>query len=768
MGMVVAVLSGFVLALAAPYLYRITGRAAGWIFAVLPAGLAVYFATHIGAIEAGQTVSVTYEWVPALGISLSFYLDGLSLLFALLIAGIGALIVIYSGGYLEGHPQLGLFFAFILTFMGSMLGLVMADNAITLFVFWELTSLSSYFLIGFDHEREIARSSALQALLVTGLGGLALLAGLLLLGQVDGGLEISAWLGQGGTVQSHALYPLILLLVLCGAFTKSAQAPFHFWLPSAMEAPTPVSAYLHSATMVNAGIYLLARLNPILGGTHLWIYAVTVTGGITMLMGAMQALQQTDMKRILAYSTVSVLGTLTLLLGLGSEQAIKAAMVLLLAHALYKAAMFLVAGAVDHGTGVRDINRLSGLRHAMPMVALAASVAALSMAGLPPLFGFIGKEMLYQAALETQPTRLLLIAVAVLTSMLLVAVAWIVGVRPFIGEKITTPKDPHDPPVSLWIGPGLLAGLGLLFGLLPDLLERSILSPSVEAVLGRPSAMDLALWHGLNPGLALSAVTFAGGAGIYAGRNVLLATASRVATVTRWGPAAWYDVTLIGLNRVALAQTRLLQSGYLRVYLLTVVGIIAVLGGYTLIRGAQVVGPAAGFDIRFYELVLAVIMLLGAVVTARARSVLHSVVALGAVGYCVALIFVLFGAPDLGMTQFLIETLMVLLFVIVFYRMPRFKRLSSTGVRLRDVFVATLAGGLITALVLRATAVQWYPSVSTYFAEHSYPLAHGRNIVNVILVDFRALDTLGEITVLAVAGAGVYALLKLRPQKKED
>src|SRR5690349_5113126 len=310
MGMTAAVLSGFILALAAPGLCRFTGRAAGWALALLPLALTVYFASFLGAIGSGETFHVRHDWVPALGVDLSFRLDGLSLLFALLISGVGALVLVYAGGYLAGHPQLGRLYAFLLMFMASMLGLVLADNVLALFVFWELTSISSYLLIGFDHERREARAAALQALLVTGGGGLALLAGLLLLGQAGGSLELSTLLTQGDRLRSHPLYVPALVLILGGAFTKSAQFPFHFWLPGAMEAPTPVSAYLHSATMVKAGVYLLARLSPVLGGTDAWVWAVSAVGGTTMLVGAWMALVQTDLKRILAYSTVSTLGTL--------------------------------------------------------------------------------------------------------------------------------------------------------------------------------------------------------------------------------------------------------------------------------------------------------------------------------------------------------------------------------------------------------------------------------------------------------------------------
>ncbi|MBI2088067.1 MAG: NADH-quinone oxidoreductase subunit L, partial [Deltaproteobacteria bacterium] len=371
--MLFAVLSGFAAALLAPWIDRVGRGRTGWIIAVLPATLFAYFATFVASIRNGEVIRQSHAWIPSLGIDLSFTADGLSVLFALLISGIGALVVVYAGGYLAGHPQLGRFFSYLLLFMSAMLGLVLADNVIALFVFWELTTLSSYLLIGFDHEREAARSAALKSLLVTGIGGLALLAGLILLAQAGGSPELSALAKHGDAIRSHPLYAPILALILAGAFTKSAQVPFHFWLPAAMEAPTPVSAYLHSATMVKAGVYLLARLNPVLGGTDPWLFTVTTTGAVTMVVGAWMALQRTDLKLILAYSTVSALGVLTMLLGLGTPLAIKAASVFLLGHALYKGALFLIAGAVDHETGTRSFDRLGGLKKAMPLTALAAA-----------------------------------------------------------------------------------------------------------------------------------------------------------------------------------------------------------------------------------------------------------------------------------------------------------------------------------------------------------------------------------------------------------
>ena len=774
MVIIFAVLAGFVLAIIAPWLHRLARGATGWLLALLPAGLAVYFASLLGSVAHGEAIMVSRPWATGLGINLSFYIDGLSLLFAFMITGIGALVIIYAGSYLAGKPQLTRFYTLVLMFMASMLGVVLAGNLITIFVFWELTSLTSFLLIGLDHDRPGARAAALQALLVTGGGGLALMAGLLLLGQIGGSLELAALLSNGGAVREHALYLPALLLILLGAFTKSAQAPFHFWLPNAMEAPTPVSAYLHSATMVKAGVYLLARLSPLLGGTDEWHYLVTGAGILTMLLGALLALVQTDLKRILAYSTVSTLGALVLLLGLDTTLSVKAAMLFLLVHALYKGALFLVAGILDHETGTRDIRRLGGLARAMPITAAAAVLAALSMAGLPPMLGFINKELLYEAKLQAPRAALLVTVAGVVANMALVAVAGMVSLRPFFGRRGDPPKKPHEAPLALWLGPVVLAGLGLLNGLLPEALPSTLVSAAASAVRAQPTEIELALWHGVSPILALSVLTVVVGAAIYVEREALYRVLARFAPwvisllrhAGHWGPQRGYDLALRGLNSVAGAQTRILQSGYLRYYLIITILTTVGLAAFALVtRGGVAWSPEANTDVRFYEVLVGLLILAATVVAISSSSRLTSVAALGVVGYGVALIYTLFGAPDLAMTQFAIETLTVFLFVLVLYRLPRFARLTARPARVRDAVVALSAGALMTVLVLVTTAMPMESRLSPFFAENAVPLARGRNIDNVILVDFRGLDTLGEITVLSVAAIGVFALLKLRSDK---
>lgn len=770
--MLFAVLSGFIAALVAPFVHRLVERWSGWLFALLPIALFVYFTQFIGPVASAEGVISSYDLLPSLGINISFHVDGLSLLFALLITGIGTLVVVYSGSYLAGHPEQGIFFSYLLAFMASMLGLVLTDNAIILFVFWELTSLTSYFLIGFDHERAAARSAALQALLVTGLGGLALLAGLILMGNIGGTLEFSELMFSGDLIRFHPLYVPILLLIALGAFTKSAQVPFHFWLPSAMEAPAPVSTYLHSATMVKAGIYLLARLNPVLGDTVIWEALLTPFGAVTMLTGAYLAVLHTDIKRILAYTTISALGMMTMLLGIGTSIAIQACVVFLLAHALYKGALFLMAGAVSHETGTRDVTELGGLYEKMPLVAIGGCIAALSSAGVPPHLGFVGKEIVYRAVSD-ETTQIVLLGAMFLTSIAYVVVAGVVGYRPFFGKLRDYPTEPHQPDLGFWIGPALLAGLGLVVGIKPDLLESWLVAPAAAAIEFQPVAVELALWHGFHYSLLLSLCAFVLGALVYSKWDGFRANVSSLDYSVLWGPARWYDWLLSGISVIARITTRTLQSGHLHFYLLIIVATVIGLIGGSLLPQYLPLGLSRWSDVRVHEFVLAVVVLAATILVVRARKLITAVVSLGVVGYGVALFFLFFSAPDLAMTQFAIESLSVLLLVLVLFRLPEIERYSKTSERIRDALPALAFGGLMTVLVLTVTALSREARLAPFFAEHSYPDAKGLNVVNVILVDFRGLDTMGEITVLSIAAIGVFSLLKLflsgknKPEEKQ-
>ncbi len=761
--MFVAILGGLVVAALAPALQRGMPRHAGWLLALWPLALTVWFATLFPAVEGGTAYESITPWTGSLGVGLVFRIDALSLLFELLIAGIGTFILVYAGAYMGDAPATGRLFSLLILFMTSMVGLVAADNLLLLFIFWEGTSVASYLLIGLKHEEEKARKSALAALLVTGTGGLALLAGLLLLGGFDLGTRLSDLPLRAAEIKDGPFYAAIVVLVLLGAFTKSAQWPFSFWLPAAMVAPTPVSAYLHSATMVKAGIYLLARLNPVLGDTALWYDTLAIVGGITMLFGAVLAGQQTDLKLILAWTTVSGLGTLTFLLGIGSPAAVTAAMKFLPTHALYKAALFMVAGSVDHETGTRDIRQLHGLRRVMPITSLAALLAAFSQAGLPPFMGFVSKEITYKATLDSP----LLTAVAVLANAFMVAVAAVIVFEVFLGRKVIAPRPPHDGPLGLWLGALVLAVLGIAISVLVGFGGPTLVEPAAYLAMFHPEHVAVKLWAGLTgkagAAFALSLVTLALGWIFYRQQARLVALHERAERFLWRIPQRLYERALDGMQRGAAGLTRLVQGGLLRAYLATIVLTVLALAGSTLLRRADLALPAGDVPPRFHELLLAGAMTVAAVVIALARSRLLAVVALGVIGYGVALFFLFLGAPDLAMTQFAIETLSVVLFVLVLWRLPPFLSLSRPRAKFRDAVIAAIGGSLVAGLVLTTVSLSSPSRLASYFAETSYPLARGRNVVNVILVDFRGLDTLGEITVLSVAALGVYALLRVRP-----
>ncbi|MFW6240179.1 MAG: putative monovalent cation/H+ antiporter subunit A, partial [Thermodesulfobacteriota bacterium] len=702
-----------------------------------------------------------------LGAHLSFRMDGLSLVFALLVSGIGFLVVSYGSGYLSGDRDLGRFYLYVLAFMASMLGVVLADNLIAMFVFWELTGISSFMLIGFKHDQENSRYSGLQALLVTLAGGLALMAGLVMMGIVAESWEFSVLVERGDVLRRHGLYPAILAMVILGAFTKSAQFPFHFWLPNAMAAPTPVSAYLHSATMVKGGIYLLARFTPILGDTDLWFYAVTLGGAFTMVLGAHIAWQRSDLKQILAYSTVSGLGMLVMLIGIGTEIAVKAAMVFLIVHAFYKGCLFMAAGAIDHETGTREIDQLGGLWRVMPITAAATGLAALSMAGLPPLFGFVGKELIYETTLGAPALVVLLTGATVFAKALTMVAAGKVAIIPFFGPLKQTPKHAHEAPESMWRGPVILGVSGLLLGLAPGILAQPLVSAAMHAVLRAEHHAHLHLLPAEMSGKVLLSIgTILLGATTYLlwrrlGRWIIPATE----WFSRYGPERWYQWSLEGLVVLAKAQTRFLQNGYLRYYLMTILGTVMLLLGYTMFRRIPAIpaGTLEGIDL--HEWMVVALVAVGALLAITTRSRLTAVTALGVVGYGVALIYVMFNAPDLAMTQLSVETLTVILLVLVLHRLPRFEApLTGAATRLRDAVLAAVSGDIMTLTILVIAGLKTESLLTPFFAEKSWVLAKGRNVDNVILVDFRALDTMGEISVLAIAAIGVVALVKLRPK----
>ncbi len=722
------------------------------------------FAFQLPAVAAGQPVSLILPWIPSLDVDLAFHIDGLSLLFALLISVIGVLVILYAAAYLRHHPDLGRLQILLLAFMLSMLGLVTADNIILLFIFWELTTVTSFLLVGFDHEKEGARRSALQALMVTGAGGLALLVGLILLAETAGSYLLSEILASSVDLTADPLYLPILALVLIGAFAKSAQFPFHFWLPNAMAAPTPVSAYLHSATMVKAGIYLMARLQPELGGTDAWFYTLTVFGAVTAVWSSLMALRQTDLKLMLAWTTVMALGTLTMFLGSDQQIAVLAAMTFLIVHAFYKCALFLVIGNVDHGAGTRDIDKLGGLARFMPITALIAAAAGLSMAGVPPFLGFIGKELKYEGALAIGSEPYLIAIAAVAANAMMVAVALMIVIRVFLGKVKSENAAPHEASAAMWLGPMLLAAAGLITGIFPDLIAKTVIQPAVVGILQEPATIKLSLWHGINVPLMLSILTVTIGILLFWQRKrVRTATEAFVTALPITGDRA-YEACMTAVQRLATTVTAGVQTGVLGHYLTTVFLVIVTGGGSALLLSGWSIDPDRVSPVPALAWVVVFVMTAATAVIVFSTSRLLSICALGLVGIGVALIFLMFSAIDVAITQLMVETLFVVLVAVVLLRLPGFAGNAHPG-RLgtfRDAAIA-IGAGLIVALVTIGVALTPIDlDIPRFYEANSYTEAYGRNIVNVILVDFRALDTLGEIAVVATAALAVIALLKVR------
>lgn len=741
---------------------------AGAVPPLIAAGLFAFFLSFVPLVSAGEGLRYAWPWAPSLGVTLSFFIDGLSLTFALLISGIGVMVMLFSGKYLAGHPQLGRFSLYLVSFMLAMLGLVLSDNLLGLFVFWELTTITSFLLIGFNHSSKLSQRAALQALLVTGIGGLAMLAGFLLIGSVAGTLELSELRGMGDVLRNSPMYLPILILVLAGAFTKSAQFPFHFWLPNAMAAPTPVSAYLHSATMVKGGVYLLARMHPNLSGTDVWLWTLIIFGAFTTVFASVVALRQNDLKQTLAYTTLMALGALVLFLAAPGGYAITAMATFLVVHSLYKAALFLMIGCVDHSTGTRDARRLGGLAPKMPVTTLSGALAALSMAGVPPFLGFIGKELLYKGGLESQGSVVLVTAAIFLASALMFAVAGVVALKPFWGTDAHMPqldRPIREAPLAMLIGPAVLGGLGLYFGLNPHVLQHDVIDPIVGAILGNPElAKELHLWAGVNTALILSGVTFATGILIYifhrSLRDRIAALEERLINFDR----IW-DGLLDRATAFSVGVTGLLQVGVLTRYLFVVFATIAVaIGGTILVKGLDIGVPVTQ-GLTLVHFVVFGLTLAGTLVAVSTNSRIAAIAGLGVVGIGVALVFIQFGAPDVAITQILVEMLVVVLFSVAALRLPTLPQRRPFGDRKLHALVSIAVGAVIAAVVIGVTSVPLDMNLTEFFEKSSYPEAHGKNIVNVILVDFRAFDTFGEISVIAIAALSAYALLKQRKSR---
>ncbi|WHX48153.1 Na+/H+ antiporter subunit A [Paenibacillus woosongensis] len=789
-----AILIPFLAAILVPFLYaKVSRKHIGWFVLIVPIVLFVSLARYIPSVAGGETYLSTIAWIPSYGIHFTTYLDGLSIIFGLLITGIGSLVIIYSIYYLSAEESLGHFYIYLLLFMGAMLGVVFSDNLMVFYAFWELTSISSFLLIAFWYHRKRSRYGAKKALLTTVTGGIAMLTSFIMIYVMTGTMsirEIISTIDYG-----HALFIPAMLLLLLGAFTKSAQFPFHIWLPDAMEAPTPISAYLHSATMVKAGIYLVARFTPIFGSHESWFWLVSSVGIITLFWGSFNAVRQTDLKALLAYSTISQLGLIMTLFGIGSAalsmgageetviytQATFAALFHLVNHSTFKGALFMVIGIVNHGAGTRDIRRLGGLMSLMPISFTIALIGSFSMAGLPPFNGFLSKEMFFQAVVSVSQSGIFSLHVS---KVLFPVVAWVGSVFTFIYCMIIVFKtflgpyqpekldhEAHEAPAGMLISPIILAVLVVGIFFFPNVLGDYLLRPAMASIL--PSIElegmiePISAWHGFNPALWMTLGVIAVGTLMYL-------------SIRRWKgiysllPENWtldnlYNNSLIQMEKISNRITSFYMTGYLRSYSIYIfLFFIAAVGGTLLFTGAYAFDFAGDAPISVYEIVLVLVMVAAALAIPLAKSRVNAILLNGALGYSMALFFVVFRAPDLALTQLVVETVSTALFLLCFYFLPKWKKEETPRRTKRTNLVISIAVGIIFVLVaLSVRGGKLFDTISGYF-ENAYELAGGKNIVNAILGDFRAFDTMLEVIVLFIGGLSVYTLIKLKSTKEEQ
>jgi multicomponent Na+:H+ antiporter subunit A len=759
LGLVVAHLA---LACLLPLVSARSPRAGFAVAAVLPAVALVWaLANARAALSTG--VSTTLQWAPELGLALSFRLDALALAMVVLVSGLGALIILYCIGYFgDDSPDATRNAALLLAFAGVMLGLVLADDLLTLYVFWELTSVTSFLLVGQSGEARENRNAAVQALLVTVFGGLVMLLGFVLLGEAAGTYRISeiVALGQAGGLGGGTV-TAALLLILVGALTKSAQLPFHPWLPAAMAAPTPVSAYLHAASMVKAGVYLVARLSPGVADRAEWWVTVVVLGLATMAVGGWRALFQTDLKRLLAFGTVSQLGFLMVLFGAGTRIAGIAGIAMLLAHGLFKAPLFLVTGTVDHATGTRDVRKLSGLSRSLRGSAVTSAVAAASMAGLPPMLGFVGKEAAFEAFLVYDDLRNWLVALGLVAGSVLTVAYSARFLWGAFGRKPGVDDIPvHRPGRWLTAPATVCAVAGLVFGIANPVVDADAQSYASAYPPG-PVDYHLALWHGLGPALFASAVALVLGYALHRARGPV----GRLAGHTPRALSAQhaYEVAVGGTERVAIQVTGRLQAGSVPIYLTVILAAVVVLPGLATLLGGT--WPAQPVVHSVLQLPLAVVVVVAALALTRVRRRFTAVLLVGLIGYGVGGLFIVDGAPDLALAQFLVETLSLVAFVYVLRRMPAHFTHEPPRARVQvpKAVVAAVAGGVVAVMAVVLSGVRQAPATTRAEFVRLAPEAGATNVVSAIIVDFRALDTVGEITVLFVAAVGVASLVLATP-----
>ena len=798
-----AMLAPFLMTILIPFLYKHFRKVhTGWFILLIPLILFIYFLSFLPATTAGEVVMQTAAWVPSLDINFNLYIDGISLLFTLLITGIGTLVILYSVFYLsKTKEKLNNFYVYILLFMGAMLGVVLSDNLIVLYVFLEITSISSALLISYWYQREKSIYGAQKSMYITVFGGLSMLGGFSILYVITGTFSIREIIAGVDYAVTSSLFLPAMILILIGAFTKSAQFPFHIWLPDAMEAPTPVSAYLHSATMVKAGIYLVARITPIFGGTAEWFWIITLVGITTLVWGSVSAVRQKDLKSILAFSTISQLGMIMSLLGIGSvayyftdgdnalyTTAILAAVFHLINHASFKGSLFMTAGIIDHETGTRDIRKLGGLMTLMPITATISLIGLAAMAGLPPFNGFLSKELFFTAMLNATEYGIFSVET---WGIILPIFAWIASIFTFLycailffktftgkfqPEKLAV-KHVSEAPFGMLISPIILGSLVVIFGLFPNILAYTLIEPAMEAILpgilepGQQFNIHISHWHGVNLELWMTI-------------GVIVIGTFLFLTMKKWSQSAFYrsekdifnyvyDNGYEGLIKGSQVVTRVQMTGMLRDYFLYMCAFIVLIIGYTIFRyDAFAINTENISPIDPYMWILAILLVVSVVAVPFTNNRMTAIIVTGVAGFLVALMFTIFRAPDLALTQLLVETVSVILFMLVFYHLPDLRKEKiKPSFKLINLIISIAVGVMITLVSLSAFALGSetnFTSIAAYFIENSKVLAGGYNVVNVILVDFRGFDTMLEILVLGIAAIGIVSLIKLRFKGSED
>ncbi|AKE24952.1 MULTISPECIES: Na+/H+ antiporter subunit A [Bacillus] len=790
-----AILSPFLFAFIIPFLAKYAKRVhTGWFVLILPVLLFIYFLPMIRMTQSGETLRSVLEWIPSLGINFTVYIDGLGLLFALLITGIGSLVTLYSIFYLSKEKeQLGPFYVYLLMFMGAMLGVVLVDNVMVLYMFWELTSLSSFLLIGYWYKREKSRYGAAKSLLITVSGGLCMLGGFILLYLITDSFSIREMVHQVQLIAGHELFIPAMILILLGAFTKSAQFPFYIWLPDAMEAPTPVSAYLHSATMVKAGIYVIARFSPIFAFSAQWFWIVSLVGLFTMVWGSFHAVKQTDLKSILAFSTVSQLGMIISMLGVSAAAlhyghteyytvAAMAAIFHLINHATFKGSLFMAVGIIDHETGTRDIRKLGGLMAIMPITFTISLIGTFSMAGLPPFNGFLSKEMFFTSMLRVTHFDLFNVQT---WGVLFPLFAWIGSVFTFIYsmkllfktfrgnyQPEQLEKQAHEAPVGMLVPPVILVALAVSLFFFPNILSYSLIEPAMNSIYPTLLAghekfhVHISQWHGVTTELLMTA-------GIVVIGTIGYLSLNKWKGIYKLFPSKLtlnrlYDKLLTLMEKGSYRVTKQYMTGFLRDYLLYIfAGFIILIGGAFAIKGGFSFKTEGMAKIGVYEIILTLVMISATVATVFARSRLTAIIALGVVGYTLALFFVIFRAPDLALTQLVIETISVALFLLCFYHLPKLRLKTKTRTfRMTNFIISLGVGVIVTLLGIASSSQRTKDSIASFFVKHSHDLGGGDNVVNVILVDFRGFDTMFEITVLTIAALGIYSMIKTKVKEE--